>query len=188
MKKQMFISLFVVFLLFLISFIFAFFSYENREKNKKPLLVKYNSSQVIYFTNKLPISDALGKKIDNKDVESDIYGYVDLLIKNPNYFSVEYDIYLTKNNIRYNPIKDEYIKFYVTNSKDVPYSGYEKNKIPSYGELLYLSDEPNSRLLYHGFLNKNSSTSFKIRSWLSDSYVIANNTEEISVDVKVRIK
>ena len=116
MKKQMLISLFVVFLLFLISFIFAFFSYENREKNKKPLLVKYNSSQVIYFTNKLPISDALGKKIDNKDVESDIYGYVDLLIKNPNYFSVEYDIYLTKNNIRYNPIKDEYIKFYVTNS------------------------------------------------------------------------
>ena len=188
MRKQVFISLFVVFFLFLLSFIFAFFSNQNREKNKKPLLVKFNSSKVIYFTNKLPISDALGKKIDNKDVESGIQGYVDFFVKNPNNFSVEYDIYLTKRDIQYNQIKSEYIKFYVTNSNNVPYNGYEKHKVPSYGELLYLSDKPNSRLLYHGFLNKNSSESFKIRSWLSDSYVIADNTEEFSVDVKVRIK
>ena len=104
MRKQMFISLFVVFFLFLLSFIFAFFSNQNREKNKKPLLVKFNSSKVIYFTNKLPISDALGKKIDNKDVESGIQGYVDFFVKNPNNFSVEYDIYLTKRDIQYNQI------------------------------------------------------------------------------------
>ena len=188
MKKQVLFSLFVVLFLFFISFLFAFIWNQKEEKNKKPLVVNFDLSEVIYFNNKLPLSDVLGKKMDNKNIDNNIQGYVNLLIKNPNNFLVEYDIYLTKRNIQYSSIKDEYVKFYVTDGKDRPCSGYRKNKIPSYADLLYLSDKPNSRLIYHGSLSKNSSQSFKIRSWLSDSYGITDYIEEFSADINVRIK
>ncbi len=188
MKKQIFVSLFVILVLFLFSFLFAFFYNQNKEKNKKPLLVKFNPFEVIYFTNKLPLSDTLGKEMDSKNINSNIQGYTNVLIKNSNDFSVEYDIYLTKNDIKYNQIKENYVKLYLTDSKDNPCNGYEKNKVPSYSDLLYLSDRPNSKLLYHGFLDKNSSKSFKIRSWLSDSYVIADYIEAFSAEINVRIK
>ena len=188
MKKQVFFSLFIVLSLFFISFLFAFIFNQKKEKNKKPLLVNFDLSEVIYFNNKMPLSDALGKKMDNKNIDNNIQGYVNLFIKNPNSFLVEYDIYLIKRNIKYSPIKNEYVKFYVTDSKDRPCIGYRKNKVPSYADLLYLSDQPNSRLLYHGSLDKNSSQSFKIRSWLSDSYGMADYIEEFSAEINVRIR
>ncbi len=188
MKKQFFISLFLVFFFFLLFFAFCFFYNRMSEKSKKEPIVKFATSKNILITNKLPLSDTLGKKINSASADENIGGYVSFIITNRNNFSINYDIYLTKKDTQHSRIKDNYIKFYLTDSKDIPYSGFERNKIVSYNDLFSLFDKPKSKLLYKGVLPKKGSKYFKIRVWLSDSYIIEDYIEDFAVDVDVRMK
>lgn len=188
MKKQVIIALMFVVFLFLVSFLFAFLYAKNKVENKDDLLIDFNPSNVVLISNKLPISDILGKDIIKEDDVDNIHEYILFSLKNTNDFSVEYEIYLTKKELQTNWLNDNYVKFYLTDDKDIPYEGFKKNKVPSYADFSYLSDKPNSKLLYRGVLRRKESSKFKLRAWLSDSYVIANYVENFGVDINVRIK
>lgn len=148
----------------------------------------FDTSDIITLDNKLPISDSLGKTYQEKKNADRIEGYSTFTIKNPNEEKITYEIYLTERFSEKNVINPNYIKLYLTDNSDKAYPGFDSNAVKSYGSLKTLLDKPGSRVLYKGTLVSGATASFKLRSWLSDSYVISNIDEEFTYDIGVRIK
>ena len=150
------------------------------------LFVRFDTSDIISISNKLPISDDLGKNITG--INENVHGYVEFSVKNITYDTVNYEVYLTPQIFSGKKIKDNYIKFYLTDQNNVPLSGFDKNLIPSYYDFFSLVDNASSKLLYSGSLDEQSEKNFKLRVWLSDTYAISDYVEKFSVDVNVRVK
>lgn len=186
-RKQILIAFIIIIVLFVLSIIIALFlkPRNNVEKSKDGLSVSFDSTNVITINNKLPISDALGKKIEDSDNKQ---GFVDINISNFNLEDVDYQIYLTKEKVNSNMIEDNYIKFYLTDEVSNPLSGFDKNMIPSFNDFLILKDKPASKLLYEGTISGKSTNKLSLRVWVSDSYVLSDIDEEFSVKINVRVK
>ena len=76
----------------------------------------------------------------------------------------------------------------MTNNNDVPFSGYDSRKIPSFHDLAVLDDIPGGKLLYRGKLKAKEKEIFKIRMWISDSYAISSKKEKKESLYKVNIR
>ena len=85
-------------------------------------------------------------------------------------------------------IKENFIKVYLTNNKDEPFSNYDLNSVPVFSDLPYISDKPDSKLVYSGRIKGKSYEKFKFRMWLSDLYSINNITEDFKCLVGVKMK
>lgn len=181
-KKQILCALIAVFVLFVFSFVIV--NLFTGSTSDKKISARFKSDKVIKLTNKLPITDELGRSIDEN---TDIKSYIEFSILNPNDRDVDFEIYLTKENTAHD-IVDNYIKFYLTDDNDNAVKGFEKNKLPSYKDLVVLNDKPGSKLLYKGTISKNDKNNYRLRVWVSDSYALSDDLEEFIAKVDVRMK
>ena len=189
-RRQVKLAFFIVFLLFLFVAIFSFFYYRHKSlTDYSDLLdVSFQTSDVVVLKNTIPISDTLGRNIDGEHIDKGVQGYVDFTIKNKSNELISYDIILTKQVVEGEEIKDSFVKFYLTDYEDIPFSGFNGNYVPSFADLNYLSDKPSSKLLLSDQINKNEEKKYRLRVWLSDRYSISFTEESFSVDVDVRVK
>lgn len=190
-KKQVKYIIIVFFVIIIIGFIVSISYFKNKPKKidySNDIVVKFNNSDIIELENKLPISDVLGKNLTGEGTSKGIQGYVEFLVINNLSKKVPFEIYLTKQNVYEKEIKDNYIKLYLTDFNDVAYEGFDTNIIPTFNKLKFLPDLVSSRSLYSSSLKANETKKFKLRVWLSDTYVISKNTEYFGFDVDVKTK
>ena len=180
------VSLFcIIAILIMIAFIIL---RDNKNITPQNLDVVFNTSDIMYIENKLPLSDEVAKGYEGKGMEEYIEGYSTFSITNPNDKRIEYEIYLTKQDPKVNGIKSNYINLYLTDEFNNPYPGFDKNKMVNYYDLYVLKDKPGRKLLYRSKLMAHKTANFKLRMWLSDSYGYSPLKEDFSVDIDVRIK
>lgn len=190
-KSILFISLSMVMLFFILSGFLVSLILKSEEKNmsnKDGLEVIYNSSQNIGLKNILPMSDDLGKKLNDQSVEKGGYGYLSFTVKNRSDKRLDYNIYIIKNDDNENKINDKFIKFYLTDKSNNPMEGYNKNVVPTYLDLVSMSSLPAGRIIYSDSLEGNQEKSFILRSWISDFYNMVEEEELFDFDVFVKSK
>lgn len=188
-KKQLGVALLVVGLLF-VSFImlafcyFHFFPFQT-EKKVRDFVLNFKTSDILTIENKLPVTDSVGKAFDGTGTEEGIQGYVEFSLKNNSKNRSKYVILLTKQK-KEKEISSKYVKFYLTDEKDVPFKPFDKSIIPSYSDFYSFSNRPGSRVLYKGVIDGKTTLNFKLRVWLSDTYVFSEDKEYFSIDVDVQ--
>lgn len=190
-KSILFISLTIIMFLFVVSGFFVSFILKKQDQNmsnRDGLEVIFNSSQNIELKNILPMSDDLGKKLNDQSVEKGGYGYLNFSVKNRSDKKIEYNIYIVKNDDSKNRINDKFIKFYLTDKNNNPVGDYNKNVVPTYLDLLSMSSLPAGRIVYSDVLDGNQEKSFILRSWVSDFYNMVEDEESFDFDVFVKSK
>ncbi len=177
-------SLFIIFLFLFLLFHFVFD--KNNSIDSSALFIQFNNDDVLEVTNKLPLSDELGKNGECEGL-SDFIDCINFSIKNISSEMVSYEIYITKEYSK-SEIKGDYINFYLHDDMNNSLKGFDSNIIPSYNSLLSLNDKPYSKLLYSGTLSSEEKKNFILKTWVSDSYTISDNLEKFRVNVNVRTK
>ena len=185
-KTSDFRKLLCVFILFVFLFgvaIFVFFSMGKKENN--PNLLNFSSqSNSISINNMLPLSDEVGKSIQS-DGSND--SYYDFSIESLSSKLIHYEIYLVRED-QENRLEPEYIKLYLTDDKDSPVKGYDGVKIPTFHDLRVASTDMEGRLVYSDTLSAKKIKKFRLRIWLSDTYIITSEEKSFKAKLKVKIK
>ena len=190
-NKKEFLQSILIVLLSLMVFVLIIAGYIKIDEYKRSfyrLNTKFDTSDIITVSNKLPLSSEVGRNYTGSGMEKDIEGYAVFSINNPNEKKVNYEIYITKKENQVNSIKSNYISLYLTDWDNNPYDGFDKNETVAYSDLYTLTDKPGSRLLYKGSLVSGGTKNFILRSWVSDNYVISDEEAMFSYDIDVRIK
>ena len=152
------------------------------------LKVSFHSSDVLTISNVLPLSDVLGKEMTEKEVKNGVQQILDFEIENTLNKDVSFEILLNPQTTMNESIKENYIKFYLTDFDDVPFKKFAGSEIPTFHDLKTLVKRPKSRILYSGNIYAKSKNNYRLRMWLSDSYTISNQLEDFSVSVEVHQK
>lgn len=161
---------------------------KNYNKRFYKLDIDYENNSVVDLTNKLPMSDEIGKNYNGVGVEKGIAEYKKITITNKNKAKVNYEIYLTKIHKEEKDIRSNYIKLYLTDEKNNPIKGFNKKQVISYYDLLSLNDKPGSKLLYSGSLANDESDTFILRSWVADTYLLSSEEESFEFNIDIRMK
>ena len=185
-KQVIYVSLIVLFLIVVIC-IFLHLKSQNQVTKEQQLSTSYKDSKTVTIKSVLPISDELGRTIDGKGTEDGIQGYVELTITNNIDKKIDYDIYIEARVLDHE-IKGNYIKFYLTDEADNPLDWYKQNTVPTYADLLSLTDKPGARVLHSGRLKEKESKKIIVRVWLADSYAVSNEIDSFSFDISTRAK
>ena len=186
--KKIFIIFIFLLLFFLLFYFFVFVNhaFSDSDSDSDSLFIQFYDDEILELSNKLPLSDELGKS-GEIDSSSKIIDYTSFSITNNKSKKVNYEIYATKENTE-NEIRGDYIIYYLTDDNDNPLTGYDNNILPTYSSLLSLSNKPYSRLLYSGIISGGEKKSFKLKTWVSDSYTISDNLENFRVNIYVGVK
>ena len=193
-KKPIFKALLIIFILFIfLVSISLLFKDNNKKENTNVIdkkLLKVNLSDKNIFTLKsiLPITDELGKNVDVYSVSENVVVSTDIIITNNTLETQKFDIFVYKYENASNEINPNYIKFYLTDIIDNPLDLYSGGKLPSFVDLEYFSDMPSKKKLYSGEINPDTTLKYKLKAWISDSYVISTRNEEFKFIVGVRNK
>lgn len=174
----------------LLGFIYYFSKIRIRDisnEKKLPIETHFFTSDELNITNVLPISDILGKKIENNDGKEGIHDIIEFEIINRSNRRLSYEIFLTELNKK-KSIDGSYIKLYLTDTKDVPFEKFSSDIIPNFHSLSNLDDLSSSKILYSGNIFKKNHQRFRLRMWLSDSYSLNQELNEFGVSVGVRLK
>lgn len=132
----------------------------------------------------LSVSNEFGKSITEEN--NGAFGYLTFDVVNNTDYDRGFEIYVTENTSSEKVINGSYIIYYLTDFTDKPVTGFTENKLPSYRNLKVLSDKADSRLLYSSMIQAGGKKQFILRTWIDDLYVIQNDNEEFSFDVRVR--
>ena len=178
------LSIFIIFLFLLLLYYFIF--YKKNSLDSSSLFIQFHNNDILEVTNKLPLSDELGKN-DACDESSDFIDCINFTVKNISSEMVNYEIYITKEYNK-SEIKGDYIIYYLSDDSNYLLKGYDSNILPSYKRLLSLSDKPYAKLLYSGSLSSEEKKNFILKTWVSDSYTISDNLEKFRVNVNIRVK
>ena len=134
-----------------------------------------SDNNVINIDNALPVSDEVGKKISNSNE------YFLFTVSNNFEESINYEILLEP---LVNNLDNKYVKIYLTDKNDVPLKGYDKT-VPTADQ--FQTNSFGMISIYNGILkDKDDSQTFKLRIWISDSYVVDQNSSMFSFKVNVR--
>lgn len=175
------IGVFIIVILILMLLLHIF----NRELISDSDVILYTEKDNIVINSSLPLNDKFGKTIVDK--KSEYYKYVDFEIVNIKSDIRDYQIYVKKNDLGFNEIDGNYVKFYLTDDNDNPIGIFEKNKVPSFRDLNVIKDKPEGKLLYSGKIDSLKNKKFKLRVWIADNYV-TNSEKVFSFDLFVRAK
>lgn len=180
------VTMLVIFV-FCVTFAIFTFSKQGDKRNSIStgvLAFSYTeSTNGVYLTNAMPITDEVGKKLG----ENGGRGYFDFNISSTitNSTSIFYEIFATPINVD-NPLSWEYVKLYLTDATDdSPVPGYT-SRIPTFKELYNSEYAINSKRLYYGVFTKSESRNFRLRLWLASNYEVTN--EERMFKIKVGVK
>ena len=173
-------------LLVLIFFIFIGV-YAGRDKNNLSY-VNFNGQNEVYLSSKLPITDASGKSLDSTKIQSGIVGYAEfsVIADDIKADSLKYDIYL-EDVISGNEFNYDYVKVYLTNEEDVPLKQFASNIVPSFANIRVSLDEPDKRVLTTGRIKKGEVKKFRLRVWLSDTYVLSDELKEFKGKISIKV-
>lgn len=188
--KKIVISIILVLLLFIsvIGITYAVFIFAKEGKrenviNTGSITFSYTeTSNGISLTNALPISDNIGKTLDN----SGSNGYFDFNVscKIVGTTAIKYEIYSEEQSVS-NPIDSSFVKMYLTDgTSDRPISGYD-GEVPTYNMLPTSSIKDGAKRLYYGSFNTTGGQSFRLRMWLSDKYSIPTTSQQFKIKVNV---
>ena len=183
-KKRVIIEI-GCFLFFIIFGILFFYFYEKKMESFTPFSVIYSASNKVNIKSKLPISDTLGKTLTGDGTAEGIQGFIDFSIQNTGNRRKKYYLLLREENNSVK-IRDNYIKLYLTDRNDEPYSEFLKNSVPTYSDFPTFSGNSSSKVLYEGILEKGETHEFRLRAWLSDSYIISDSEEEFNFFLEVK--
>lgn len=187
MKQIVLKIIFSLFIIFLILFLLYYFIFDNKKSlNSSSLFIQFHNDDVLEVSNRLPLSNELGKK-DDCGESSDFIDCINFTVKNISSEMVNYEIYITKEYNK-SEIKGDYIIYYLSDDSNYLLKGYDSNILPSYKSLLSLSDKPYAKLLYSGRLSSEEKKNFILKTWVSDSYTISDNLEKFRVNVNIRVK
>lgn len=197
MKKEFHkqaIILFLTLVLLIVVFFVAVFIVKSKfsssnilTKSSNVVSLEFIEDNAISITNMLPVTDEVGKRIQSTADKDGVQGYFDFVVKSNVKEKVNFEVYLTKTNVE-KEIETNYIKVYLTDSKtDAALDGYNRNKIPTYFDLRVAANDPGGKQIYTGTLENYSSKNFRLRMWLSDSYVISSEEKGFSVKVNVSV-
>lgn len=182
------ISIVLLSLIAIILIIAIFLKIDEYKRNSYKIDVRFADNDIVHLTNKLPISDEIGKNYNGTGIEVGIADYKEFTITNPNDRKVSYEIYLTKVANKVDDIRSSYIKLYLTDEDNNPIDGFGSSKMLSYYDLPSLEDKLDSRLLYRGAIVSGGSKKLKLRSWVADTYIISSTEEDFNFDIDVRLK
>lgn len=189
-RKQLIISFIIVFLFFFTLFFSSFFYFKINKKTPASIEVNYQTSKDLKIKDLLPVSDTLGKSFTGSGTVDGVQGYVEFSIKNLSLDKATYEIYITEEGDpdSFSKIRGDYVKFYLTNKSDAPYDNFRNKKLPTYNDLPVLVDKPGGKLLYRGNIDALEKENFKLRVWLSDSYIVSAVRDEKEFMVKVNVR
>ena len=182
-KETIYLVLFIA-LLFIFSIsLVIFFKSDNGIVNEDDVYIE-STTLTVSMKDILSVNDDFGKTIS--DTNGGAFGYVDIDIVNDANKKRNYQLYLTESSDTTNTISPSFVKVYLTDFKDDPISNYNSNIVPSYTTFAYLKDKPSSKLILNGTIEANKRTSIRLRSWISDSFVIENGKNTFSFDIGIR--
>ena len=141
-------------------------------------------SNTIIIKSILSVSKEFGKTIHEDN--GGAFGYLKFEVVNQTDEVRNYQIYITKQSIAKQEINSNYMIFYLTDENDQPFEYYQKNKLPSYVDLVVIRDKPDSKLLYQGMINGSESKKFILRVWISDSYLVMGTDDTFSFEIGAR--
>lgn len=183
------LALIVIVFLFVFFMLLGYFYTSNRNNSKRAYVLEENYVETnnVYLNSSFPVSDALGK-VYKGDADDSKQVLKEFTYKNEYSTDINYQVYLKKNSkcSGKNEIGNEFVNLYLTDSNDNALNGFTNNKLPTYSSLSVIDDLPDSKLLYSGIINSNSSMKFKLRAWVSDLYSLGNDNKCISFDIYVR--
>lgn len=187
-KSKYFISLIIgIVVLFIFScsltFVLKDKFYKKTEIDTTSVILNSDVS-VLIIKNNLPTSDKFGKTITDDNAGSFIY--LDFSVKNSSSHKQDFQMYLTKQTIIGKSINDEYVKVYLTDENDKPCEIFNRNALPSYSDLNYITDKADSKNIFKGTLLPNEEKYYRLRVWISDNYIIGNEDESFSFKIGAR--
>jgi lipopolysaccharide export LptBFGC system permease protein LptF len=190
-KKKYIIETILIILVLFLFLMFVFFIFNNKSSGtsnsskSNSISITFSDNSTFSINNILPLSDKLGSNLDISDIDNGVESYSEITIYNDSDENENFDLYLTKISSN-NDIGDNFIKIYLCDENDNPLELYSHNSIPTYKDLSYLSDKPDSKLLYSGVIASHSSIKYSLRVWLSDSYAMNDKDEEFNYKVQVK--
>lgn len=85
-----------------------------------------------------------------------------------------------------NTLSGEYVKIYLTDTNNNPYSGYNIT-VPTYDELSDSVVDSNSKTLYLGtYSGTNLIQNFRLRMWIRDTYTLDTVSETFKSKIFVK--
>lgn len=189
-EKSALLFMVIVFLIItVIGFTYAIFIY-SKEGFVRNTITTGNitfsfteTSNGIFLENALPISDSVGKKLENTYENN---GYFDFNVSCDlaGTSSVQYEIYATKEKLK-NELDEKYVKIYLTDgTTDKPISGYDDD-IPTYSKLKKSITKEDSKQLYYGSFTNNGVQSFRLRMWIDEDYELPEESENFKININV---
>ncbi|MBQ6323296.1 MAG: hypothetical protein IJI22_00505 [Bacilli bacterium] len=185
-KEKNKFNLFFVIGFIVICFLISWFILLKNKHNSPTFLynVSYEPSSNVEIESILPVSDKLGKEFDGTGTKSGVQGYVEITIENQDTKKHDYSILVIKSET--NPAIDgNYIKFYLTDSEDIPMKEFDRDILPYYDKLEVYKKNQDYKCLTTISLNAGEKKVLKLKSWLSDSYVVSLNKDKFKFVVSV---
>lgn len=190
-KRIIFLKgIFVVLVLFIIFSIISFLIGKYTIKYEKPsnddIEIKFFSDNIITLNNILPLSDKLALSTSSEDVEKGIVSSKDFSVLNTTDKTVYYQIYI-KCNFKENNIKPSFIKVFLSDKNNKPYSKFNSNSVPQISDLYVLNDMPDSLLLYSDYISGLQKKNYVVKSWISDVYSSLDKNDQFSYSLFIRV-
>ena len=175
MKKRNILYFIIFILLVLACFCFIL---KNNNRNKIAKVEILNNDNIsLKIDNSTPISDDLGIKLKDGNLEFSIKS------SDMNVNSTKYEIFIKQIN-SVNSINADYIKLYL-NEKDSDRPFTKKPEI--FTNLNISNSDVNSRNLYIGTIKKNEKIKFRLRMWLTDNYTANNEKKNFEIILGVKV-
>lgn len=181
-------SLIIITILFFVFAVGAYFIKGlTKSESADSLIVKSSDSLVVELVNNLPLSDKLAIENEKTSISDEIFNNTKFELINNDSKSINYEIYITKNDLDEDEINGKYIKIYLSKQNGEELDGFNENRVPLYDDLRAIDDLPGSRLLHRGTLKGNANEKFDLKSWISDNYSNNNEREEFNFSIHVRV-
>lgn len=185
-KNSILVLMFCIFAIIMCGVLF--YINTDGEENIGTVVFSYPSdTNIVSIDNSLPISDKVGKVLKLNQSSNEMNNYFEFtvdcnLTKNMSY---SYEIYATKE-ANVNEIANSYVKIYLTDGDtDKALSLYDRSSVPTFYELEDSSMDVNSKTLYTGKCDSNTSKKFILRMWLSDTYTVNFSNKNFSMKINV---
>ena len=161
---------------------------QNSQKRKSLMKLEVNSSQsnIITYTDKLPLNDNMGKEFKYNNDNKNVQGYYEFEITNKYDNGTFYEIYVDMEDYP-NLVHSNFIKLYLTDGNNKPIDGFNGKAVPTFYKLKGSSSSVTGKRLYRGYIKSKESKSFILRSWIGDAYSIGSYEKEVKFVVNVEV-
>lgn len=149
--------------------------------------VVFDGDSEIKLSEMLPITDISGKNLKIEKIQDGIIGYSEFTLKSPEICDdvVDFEVYLT-DITEGDTFKYDYVKIYLTDENGIPYKMYDSNLIPTYADMRNSLNDPEKRIILTDRIKCGQKKIFKLRIWLSETYVLSDKEKEFLGKISVK--